>query len=76
MSTTKLVWLTDIHLNFLNKKERELFYNEILTKNCDAVLISGDIAEATCLIEVLNEMADQLKKLIYFILGNHDYYRN
>jgi len=52
-----------------------LFYSEILSKNCDAVLISGDIAEATCLIEILNEMADQLEKPIYFILGNHDYYR-
>lgn len=75
MSTTKLAWLTDIHLNFLDKQERKLFYDEILSKNCDAVLISGDIAEATCLVEILNEMADQLEKPIYFILGNHDYYR-
>jgi predicted MPP superfamily phosphohydrolase len=75
MSTAKLAWLTDIHLNFLDKQERKLFYGEILSKNCDAVLISGDIAEATCLIEILNEMADQLEKPIYFILGNHDYYR-
>ncbi len=71
----KLAWLTDIHLNFLEKQERKLFYSEILNKSCDGVLISGDIAEAPCLIEILNEMVDEIGKPIYFVLGNHDYYR-
>ncbi len=48
MSITKLAWLTDIHLNFLDKQKRKLFYNEVLSKNCDTILIGGDIAEATC----------------------------
>ena len=71
----KLAWLTDIHLNFLEHDERAKFYNEILDTSCDAVLISGDIAEAPHLTDLLNEMANQIKRPVYFILGNHDYYR-
>ncbi len=71
----KLAWLTDIHLNFLNIESRKKFYEEILATNCNALLISGDIAEAPCLVDLLNEMVMQIKKPIYFVVGNHDYYR-
>jgi predicted phosphohydrolase len=71
----KLVWLTDIHLNFLKSNARQKFYHEIISTDCDAVLISGDIAEAPCLIDIMTEMAVHIIKPIYFILGNHDYYR-
>lgn len=69
-----LIWLTDIHLNFLEKMERIIFYDQILIKEGDAVLITGDIAEAHSVIEILNEMVNFIKKPIYFVLGNHDYY--
>lgn len=71
----KFIWLTDVHLNFLEKVEREAFYREIFNTQCDAVLISGDIAEANCVSDLLKEMANNLNKPIYFVLGNHDYYR-
>lgn len=71
----KLAWLTDIHLNFLDEECRQIFYAEILATGCDAILISGDIAEAPSLCKLLNEMSDQVKQPIYFIVGNHDYYR-
>lgn len=71
----KLAWLTDIHLNFLKVESRQKYYESILATGCDALLISGDIAEAPSLIDILNEMAGQIKKPIYFIVGNHDYYR-
>ena len=71
----KLTWLTDIHLNFLETEERVQFYQSIISANCNAVLISGDIAEATSISEMLKEMASQIAKPIYFVLGNHDYYR-
>ncbi|HEV2613576.1 MAG TPA: metallophosphoesterase [Gammaproteobacteria bacterium] len=71
----KLAWLTDIHLNFLDEDARKLFYREILNTNSDGVLISGDIAEAPSLVYLLNEIADCIRKPIYFILGNHDYYK-
>jgi len=71
----KLAWLTDIHLNFLKAETRQKFYADILATPCDALLISGDIAEAPSLIDLLNEMAAKIKRPIYFIVGNHDYYR-
>ena len=71
----KLAWLTDIHLNFLEDDAREKFYQKILNTKCEAVLISGDIAEAPNVAGLLSEMADYIKKPVYFILGNHDYYR-
>ena len=71
----KLVWLTDIHLNFLDDEMREKFYQSIVDTHCDAVLISGDIAEAPNVENLLSEMAEYVKTPVYFVLGNHDYYR-
>lgn len=71
----KLAWLTDIHLNFIDENARQKFYQEIVNTECDGVLISGDIAEAPCLADILNEMTNYIHKPIYFVLGNHDYYR-
>jgi predicted phosphohydrolase len=71
----KLAWLTDIHLNFIDDTARQKFYQEIVSTQCDGVLISGDIAEAPSISDILKEMANHVKKPIYFILGNHDYYR-
>jgi predicted phosphohydrolase len=71
----KLAWLTDIHLNFLDVDGRKIYYDEIVAANCDALLISGDIAEAPSLINLLHEMAEQIETPIYFVLGNHDYYK-
>ena len=71
----KLTWLTDIHLNFIDEVARQRFYQEIVDSQCDGVLISGDIAEAPCLVDILSEMENYISKPVYFILGNHDYYR-
>ena len=71
----KLTWITDPHLNFLDKAERQNFYQEIINTKSDGVLISGDIAEAPSVANLLNEMAESIKKPIYFVLGNHDYYK-
>lgn len=70
-----LSWVTDIHLNFLVAEGRSEFYQKILDAKSDGVLISGDIAEAIDVENILNEMADKIKMPIYFVLGNHDYYR-
>lgn len=71
----KLIWLTDIHLNFLAREEREDFYQILMDTSGDHIIISGDIAEATVVANILKEMAKTTQKPIYFVLGNHDYYR-
>ena len=40
------------------------------------MLITGDIAEAPSVSAILREMCNSVKKPIYFVLGNHDYYRS
>jgi len=45
----KLAWLTDIHLNFLDEDARNSFYQDILKLPCEALLITGDVAEAPSL---------------------------
>lgn len=70
----RVVWLTDLHLNFLTFKERLTFYQTIVDIVIDAVLISGDIAEASSINDFLIEMSQIIGKPIYFVLGNHDYY--
>jgi 3',5'-cyclic-AMP phosphodiesterase len=70
----RLAWLTDIHLNFLPEDERREFL-ETITEQADAVAVSGDIAESTSIIDILKEMESVLRMPIYFVLGNHDFYR-
>ena len=69
-----LAWLTDIHLNFLELTQRQHFYQEIMEKQPDGILISGDIAEAPSVYAILIEMQEAIRQPIYFVLGNHDYY--
>lgn len=70
----KLIWLTDIHLNFLEKEGRQRFYKRLAASPGKAILLSGDISEAPTLVQTLQEMAVAVNKPIYFVLGNHDYY--
>lgn len=72
----KLAWVTDIHLNFLESADRKRFYQDIVATKSNAVLVSGDIAEAPTISEILEEMAQHIAKPIYFVLGNHDYYQS
>lgn len=57
-----LAWLTDIHLNFLDIDERQKFYQEIINSEVDGVLISGDIAEAPSIKNILQELANFIEK--------------
>ena len=70
----RLSWATDIHLNFLSPAQVRAFYWKIGEAGADAVVISGDIAEAPSVAQYLVDMADHLQRPVYFVLGNHDYY--
>jgi len=77
----RLAWLTDIHLNFLKPEELGAFIAHVMGQQPDAVLITGDIAEAPNLEAYLMLFEDSMKKfmphcLIYYVLGNHDFYRS
>ena len=71
----RLVWATDVHLNFLEAGGLDGFCVALARHEPDAVLLTGDIAEAPTVVPLLALMAAELKTPIYFVLGNHDFYR-
>lgn len=72
--TKRVVWLTDIHLNFLGHLQVNRFANTIRAQAPDTVVISGDIGEARTVAWYLKTLEQKLKRPIYFVLGNHDFY--
>ena len=70
----RVAWLTDIHLNFVDASRVESFLNEVRSLAADAVLITGDIAEARDVVQYLEHIDEALQTPIYFVLGNHDFY--
>jgi len=68
----RVCWITDPHLNFLPPEPSMKFAAEPWY---DAIVITGDIAEAPSLIGMLKKYAKNAGCPVYFVLGNHDYYR-
>jgi 3',5'-cyclic AMP phosphodiesterase CpdA len=71
----RLAWLTDIHLNFIQGHAVYEFFDVVGRERPDAVVISGDIGEAPSFALYLQEMQEALECPVYFVLGNHDFYR-
>jgi predicted phosphohydrolase len=70
----KLLWLTDIHFDFLSKPQRSAYLSALEAQAPRAVLLGGDLSAAPRLAEDLEAISTALKAPIYFVLGNHDYY--
>ena len=71
----KLMWLTDLHLDEATEKRRFEFYSRLRNENCDAVVITGDISDASGLPGHLRELGQTFgSRPVYFVLGNHDFY--
>lgn len=67
-------WVTDPHLCHVEKDfDLDKFYEELA--KTDGVFITGDIAEALQLPYYLDIIEEKVQKPIYFVLGNHDYYK-
>jgi 3',5'-cyclic AMP phosphodiesterase CpdA len=71
----KITWATDIHLNFLDGQAVRAFLETIAARRPDAVVFAGDIAEAPTVEAYLETAARVLARPVYFVLGNHDFYR-
>lgn len=70
----RLAWLTDIHLNFVKPSPLFKFYGRLRELRADALVITGDIAEADDLAQYLLALRDTVDIPIAFVLGNHDFY--
>ena len=72
----RLVWCTDVHLNFLPEKGISEFASRIRAEFPDltGVVLSGDIAECPTFAALLEEFQAGLQVPVWFVLGNHDAY--
>lgn len=70
----RIVWLTDIHLNFVSPEKVNEFVQSITDESPDAILLGGDIGEADTIVAYLEQLAQAWTCPIYFVLGNHDFY--
>ena len=71
----RLVWMTDIHLNFLDSDAISRFLKRVFSKGADGILIAGDIGESKSVFEYLDLIQQICAVPVYFVLGNHDFYR-
>ncbi len=70
----RLVWLTDLHLNFVARPRLKKFIEEVAGLKPDAVLLGGDVGEAGTVAGFLEALARAWQVPIYFVLGNRDFY--
>lgn len=70
----RATWLTDIHLNFMRPLALRAFYDRVRQEQPDVLLVTGDIGES----DSVARFVDELRAIapIYYVLGNHDYYRS
>jgi predicted MPP superfamily phosphohydrolase len=71
----RVAWLTDIHLDFVKPKGVEDLMRTVLGSDPHVVVITGDIGQADSLTSYLQYIEESLERPIYFVLGNHDFYR-
>jgi UDP-2,3-diacylglucosamine pyrophosphatase LpxH len=72
----RLLWLTDIHLDHIRVPDGSRIFASYLRveQAFDAVIVTGDIAEAPTVRDHLQAFAQEIGAPVYFVLGNHDFY--
>ncbi len=70
----RIVWITDIHLNFLSADQVAELMQRVQQETPDGILVGGDIGEADSVAALLDALATAWTCPIYFVLGNHDFY--
>ncbi len=71
---TRVVWLTDLHLNFLSRAGSDAFLHRLSGVDADAFLLGGDTGEAGSLLDYLRRLDTLADRPVFFVLGNHDFY--
>jgi predicted MPP superfamily phosphohydrolase len=72
----RATWCTDVHLNFLRPHVLHAFYDAVKAEQPDVVLLTGDMGESGSVARFVEEIAEAARCPVYFVLGNHDYYRS
>lgn len=71
---TRLAWMTDLHLDFVDETERAALAASVVAAQADGVVLTGDIATAADVLETIDELAQAVRVPLWFVLGNHDFY--
>lgn len=69
-----MLWLTDIHAEIRDLTKIDALVTKIKKNPHPYICISGDIGENKLSYQILNLLSKQTDKIIFFVLGNHDYY--
>lgn len=69
-----LAWISDCHLDRATANAVSRFHDTLRSSAADAVIVTGDISNASRLIADLETLAQAAGATIYHVLGNHDYY--
>ena len=72
----KYIWLTDTHFNFLSEPDLVSFYLKLEAEKADGIFLTGDVSTGPHLTKHLLWLEKVVRTPIYFVLGNHDYYRS
>ena len=70
------LWMTDIHLDFLDETQLAEFYSRIQGAKADGLMITGDIGTGPTVANFLRQLTESFPGPIAFVLGNHDFYRS
>ncbi len=70
----QLAWATDIHLDHATESARRRFCQSV-NEQANALVVTGDIAESLILGSALESLATLTGRPVFFVLGNHDFYR-
>ena len=70
----KIAWLTDLHLDAASPETIEQLSRQLVSLNPDILLIGGDTANGKKSLKYLVLMEQYIKKPLFFVLGNHEFY--
>lgn len=74
--SVRIAWVTDPHLNFLNSVGCQNFFAKVKATGANAVVVTGDISEGDRVVKHVTDMQNAIDMPLYFVLGNHDYYKS
>src|SRR5262245_5930914 len=69
------LWTSDLHWDRLDPRDRTEFEQWVAGQQADALIFSGDLGEAPSVVDYLGHLHNVLGRPIYFVLGNHDFFR-
>jgi hypothetical protein len=69
-----IAWITDCHLDRAGPAAVEGFLTTLRRLSPSAVIVTGDVSNATRLVSDLQHLAESAGAPLHFVLGNHDHY--